>query len=338
MSRPLHGLLLASILSLPSFAAAQEPRPAPPTPASATGPVKPETSHAVERLPETPGERPDAPHADLKQAAKIVRERTNAFRREQKLGPVEPDELLTKTAEAFAEYMATKHVYGHEADGRTPAERATAAGYEFCTVRENIAFEFKESGFTTERLGESLFTGWKNSPEHRENMLAAEVIDTGVAIAKDERSGKHFGVQLFGRPRSREFTFVVVNETEATIPYRVGVRDYELPPRLVRTHTECLAEQVAFLPLSVVKGPDTAAAALTTPAAAVEEQPSKAAAGADAKPGSKPIATFDVSGGERLVATSAANGYQVRKAAKRLAEPGADPASKAGTQDAGRTD
>lgn len=36
--------------------------------------------------------------------------------------------------------MAKTGKYGHAADGRKPAERAAAHGYEYCIVRENIAY------------------------------------------------------------------------------------------------------------------------------------------------------------------------------------------------------
>ena len=65
-----------------------------------------------------------AQRADLAGTERLVLEATNEFRREEGVGAVRPNAALAKAAQDFADYMARTDRYGHEADGRSPADRA----------------------------------------------------------------------------------------------------------------------------------------------------------------------------------------------------------------------
>lgn len=180
------------------------------------------------------GDRVDAAAAS---AAIVVG--TNAFRQAEGRQRLERQPQLDAAAAAFAEYMARTHRYGHTADGREPSERAQAQGYAYCVIAENIAYQYKSTGFTTDGLAGDFVEGWKNSPEHRHNMLDPVVVEIGAGVAQSSKDGRWFGVQLFGLPRSAQFTFAIVNEGGAPVRYRLGERDFELPPRVTRTHERC---------------------------------------------------------------------------------------------------
>jgi len=175
--------------------------------------------------------------------ASIVKQ-TNGFRQAEGLEPVKPNKTLNKTAQHFADFMARTKKYGHTADGRLPSERAQAQGYEYCIVSENIAYQFRSDGFSTKELARVLFTGWKKSPEHRKNMVAPGVVDTGVGVAQDRASGTYFAVQMFGRPKSMGIRFKLVNTSRQAVHYilsdREGRHPYSLPPRAIQTHERCL--------------------------------------------------------------------------------------------------
>ena len=152
----------------------------------------------------------EASEAELSVAAKLIIEKTNDFRKEHKLTKVEPDTHLQKAAQEFANFMAKTSKYGHEADGKTPAARAQAAGYEYCVVRENIAYRTDSTKMDAAKLAEHFTQGWIDSPHHRENMLGPHITQTGVAIASvDELT--FYAVQMFGRPKSLTFEVLVVN-------------------------------------------------------------------------------------------------------------------------------
>ncbi len=175
-----------------------------------------------------------AQKVDLAEAAKLVVDKTNAFRAEHKLTPVKKDEALQAAAKKFAEFMAENNKYGHHADGRSPAERAVAAGYEYCAIRENIAYRSDSRDLDATFLGKHFTESWIDSPEHRENMLAALVTETGVAMATSDGT-TYFAVQMFGRPKSMAYHIELVNRSEQAWTLQIESNgnsdEIELPPR-----------------------------------------------------------------------------------------------------------
>ncbi len=185
--------------------------------------------------------------ADLEKTATLIVNQTNQFRTDQKLKPLKVDEQLTKTAKDFANYMARTGRYGHNADERTPADRAKAHEYELCFLAENIAYQFGTTGFATDPLAKRFVNGWKESTGHRENMLRDYVTETGVAVAQSETTGVYFAVQLFGRPQSAAIKFQVSNQSGEEIQYRIGNHEYSLPSRYTRSHQQCRPGQLELL-------------------------------------------------------------------------------------------
>lgn len=181
------------------------------------------------------------PHADPATVAALVTQRTNALRVANHLPALRVSQTLADAAQRFAEYMASTEQYGHEADGRQPADRALAQGYEYCVVAENIGYQFSSRGFATEDLAERLVEGWEQSPGHRHNMLLPQVVDIGVGIARSERTRRHFGVQMFGRPKSDSSRFEIANQSDAAIRYELDRQTFTLPPRVTRSHQGCFS-------------------------------------------------------------------------------------------------
>ncbi len=177
----------------------------------------------------------------------IVIEGTNRFRQEQRLAAVEADSKLAATARDFADFMASTDKFSHAADGSEPSARARRHGYEYCLVSENIGYQFRSDGFKTAAdLADGFVEGWKRSPGHRKNLLDRDATDIGVAVARSPKTGRYYGVQVFGRPASRMIEFAVANESGERVEYRIGSAEYRLPGRTVRTHRECVAEPVGF--------------------------------------------------------------------------------------------
>lgn len=107
----------------------------------------------------------------LRAAEKMVVDQTNEFRKAHKREPLSANEQLTKTARYFADFMARTDKYGHDADGRAPAERAARHGYDYCLVAENIAWYESATAVSADVLAGQFMKGWQESPRHRENML-----------------------------------------------------------------------------------------------------------------------------------------------------------------------
>jgi uncharacterized protein YkwD len=183
---------------------------------------------------------------DLEAVARQIIEMTNDFRRDQDREPVTTNSVLMKTTQDFADYMARTGRYGHNADGRQPSERADAHGYEYCVIAENIAYQFRTRGYSTDALAERFVTGWEESPGHRANMLDPAVTETGVGVAQGE-NGVYYAVQMFGRPKSMHIEFRITNRSGEDVRYQVGERTYTLQPRFIRTHQVCRPPDVTFL-------------------------------------------------------------------------------------------
>ena len=96
------------------------------------------------------------------------------YRQNNGLGAVVVDPELMKLAEAQSQTMASRNKLDH--DLKAPlARRLNAAGYPATVAVENVS-----AGYHT--LAEA-FSGWRDSPPHRENMLNSGVTNLGIAAS-----------------------------------------------------------------------------------------------------------------------------------------------------------
>jgi uncharacterized protein YkwD len=112
----------------------------------------------------------EAVAVDAAMAASMV----SGFRANNGLGAVAVDANLNAIAQAQADAMARADRVSHSLDGRF-SSRLLRAGYEADIAVENIG-----AGYRT--LAEA-FSGWRDSPEHRANMLRDGVTRMGIATA-----------------------------------------------------------------------------------------------------------------------------------------------------------
>ena len=176
-------------------------------------------------------------------------EQTNEFRKSKSLEPVVPNESLTRCAKQFAQFMAETDKYGHRADGRTPAQRAEAAGYDYCVVRENIAYRTNTGEVTSDSLTEVFVSGWIDSPPHRENMLEDYVTETGVAVASED-GVTYYAVQLFGRPETASYRIHLTNTSGEARRLVIRAGDekntVEIRPRMILEMTRCFPSKLTL--------------------------------------------------------------------------------------------
>lgn len=107
-------------------------------------------------------------HLDSAVAASMI----SGYRTNNGLNPVEIDPALTQAAEVQAQAMADRNKLDHNVVGQLPV-RLKRSGYDARLAVENIS-----AGYHT--LAEA-FSGWRDSPPHRENMLRAGVTRMGIA-------------------------------------------------------------------------------------------------------------------------------------------------------------
>ncbi len=111
--------------------------------------------------------RPGA-ELDARTAASMI----SGFRSNNGLGAVAVDPELMRLAQAQARAMASRDRVDQRADGPLAA-RVRRAGFDPATAGENVS-----AGYHT--LAEA-FSGWRDSPPHRANMLLKGATRMGIA-------------------------------------------------------------------------------------------------------------------------------------------------------------
>jgi len=124
-------------------------------------------------------------------AARQLFEALNRERASQGLAQLKWDDALAKAAHQHAETMAGQNTLSHQLPGEVslPA-RVGRAGVQFISLSENVA-----QGPTAANIYEQ----WKNSPNHRANILDTDMDTVGIGIA--ERNGVLFAAADFCKAR-----------------------------------------------------------------------------------------------------------------------------------------
>lgn len=108
--------------------------------------------------------------------------------------PLQSSALLRRAAEAHAQDMVSHNYFAHEGfDGSTPAQRASATGYRYQLVGENIASGAQSAAEAAE--------GWLASPGHCENIMDPRFSESGIAFAANSSGAPRiYWVQVFAAP------------------------------------------------------------------------------------------------------------------------------------------
>ena len=132
---------------------------------------------------------------DAKVDAKAAASMISGYRRNNGLGIVTLDDHLMRVAEEQARAMASKNKFEHDAAGPF-AQRIKRSGYDAKVAVENIG-----AGYHT--LAEA-FSGWRDSPPHRANMLHSGVTKMGIAAVYSPNSKyKVFWALVLAAPDGR---------------------------------------------------------------------------------------------------------------------------------------
>lgn len=127
---------------------------------------------------------------------------TNQERAANGCGPLTANPILMGTAQAHSNDMALNHFFAHTSStGLTPAQRISAAGYQWSIQAENIA-----AGYDTPQ---SVMNTWFNETPpndwHRRNILDCRLREIGVGycyLANDHNSIAYhsYWTEDFGTP------------------------------------------------------------------------------------------------------------------------------------------
>jgi uncharacterized protein YkwD len=133
--------------------------------------------------------------SDAKLDAAVAASMISGYRANNGLTPVSVDPELMRLAQAQAQAMASRDKLDHNVS-RAFDERLRAHGYRARGAAENIS-----AGYHT--LAEA-FSGWRDSPPHRANMLLAGASRMGIAAVYSPRSKyKVFWALILAAPDER---------------------------------------------------------------------------------------------------------------------------------------
>jgi uncharacterized protein YkwD len=107
---------------------------------------------------------------DAQAAATMI----SLYRKNNGVGAVVIDPELMRVAEAQSQVMASRNKLDHDVRAPLP-KRLQSAGYPSTLAVENVS-----AGYHT--LAEA-FSGWRDSPPHRANMLQSDVTKMGIAAS-----------------------------------------------------------------------------------------------------------------------------------------------------------
>jgi uncharacterized protein YkwD len=127
---------------------------------------------ASEPLPSQPSFYQSLAHEGARLDPEAAASMISGYRRNNQLGDVTLDPQLMKMAEDQARAMATRDKLDHNVAGNFK-DRLRKSGYRAQTGAENIG-----AGYHT--LAEA-FSGWRDSPQHKANMLLKDATHMGIA-------------------------------------------------------------------------------------------------------------------------------------------------------------
>lgn len=124
-----------------------------------------------------------------------ARDAINAYRARWGLPPLALNSRLTAAARTHAADLARRDTISHRgADGSTPWQRMTAAGYRARLAAENVAVG--QADFA------AVLRGWQRSAAHDRNLRLADAREMGVALVfAPESRYRTFWVLTLGTAR-----------------------------------------------------------------------------------------------------------------------------------------
>jgi uncharacterized protein YkwD len=140
-------------------------------------------------------ERKESPKFEMTKEERTLMDLVNKERAKADLPALRPHPLLFKAARAHSENMAKQEKMEHILDGKKPSQRVEAAGYNWGKVRENLL-----TADMPHVPAEKIVKAWMDSKDHRVNILANDIAETGLGIARNAK-GEAYYTQVFARQR-----------------------------------------------------------------------------------------------------------------------------------------
>lgn len=155
-------------------------------------PVPEPVLEAPEPIPSQESRR-DSTAVAQSNLSQLIYTEVNDIRQSYGLQPLQWNGDVAKVARSHSQNMAANNFFSHaDPQGNTALERLLNAGVRFNLVAENLALNENAPDPVAQAI-----MGWWDSPGHRQNMLRADVTETGVGVIR--QGGEYFFTQVFIR-------------------------------------------------------------------------------------------------------------------------------------------
>ena len=132
--------------------------------------------------------------------ADAVLDELNAERADHGLPALKLNSKLVSSAHTHNLAMAKADTLSHQLSGEAAlGSRVSAAGYNWSTVGENIAYNSSRSQSGVLAVQKAMFNEKPPDDGHRENILSKKFVDVGIDVINDSVHGKVWLVTDFGR-------------------------------------------------------------------------------------------------------------------------------------------
>lgn len=185
-----------TIANAPEIAAEEETKKEPEEVPVAPAPPAPQPS--VPKPDPKPIPEPPKVSIAAQVEAEVLR-LSNIEREKIGLNSLSTNTTLAETARAHSRDMLDRDFFSHDnPDDCSSSCRATAAGYRWQTVGENI---YMMSGWdlTPEEAAIMIVNGWMSSPGHKENLLKPSYLESGIGIVVQGEA--MYATALYGKQR-----------------------------------------------------------------------------------------------------------------------------------------
>lgn len=126
--------------------------------------------------------------------SRVILDLLNAARQSNNLRPLSLNSALIAAAQRHSDDQAARDLMTHDgSDGTHAAERASAAGYNWRTIAENVLMRL-------DLHAAGAFDQWWNSPDHLANMLNPDFTQVGIAYARSA-TGLYYYTMVLAAPQ-----------------------------------------------------------------------------------------------------------------------------------------
>jgi uncharacterized protein YkwD len=159
------------------------------------------TTSAAKAAPSTKAPSSPSGYDTRSDWADAVLDELNSERAAHGLAALKLDSKLVDAAHTHNLAMAKADTLSHKLNGEAElGSRVSAAGYDWSTVGENIAYNSSRTESGVLAVQKAMYNEKPPDDGHRQNILNKKFVDVGIDVINDSEHGKVWLVTDFGKP------------------------------------------------------------------------------------------------------------------------------------------